>query len=66
MRNKPAVILWLYHTDLSEEFTKVLFTHRNKIKLFLGLCVDNDNSRAETIFTSNFKNTRIRCPLNHI
>ena len=28
MRNKPAVILWLYHTDLSEEFTKVLFTHR--------------------------------------
>ncbi len=59
MRNKPAVILWLYHTDLSEEFTKVLFTHRNKIKLFLGLCVDNDNSRAETIFTSNFKNLDI-------
>lgn len=59
MRNKPAVILWLYHTDLSEEFTKVLFAHRDKVKIFLGLCNDHDNSIAETVFRSNFKDLDI-------
>ena len=59
MQNKVAVLLWLYHTDLSEEFKDILFSHRNDISIFLGLCKDNDNNQAEAIFKEHFKDLDI-------
>lgn len=55
MSNKVAILLWLYHTDLAEEFKDILLPHRDNIAIFLGLCKDHDNTQAESIFKDNFK-----------
>lgn len=42
-----AVILYLYHTDLWDEFKKLLGPFKQDIRLYLCLCADNDNSSVE-------------------
>ena len=59
MSNKVAILLWLYHTDLAEEFKDILLPHRDNIAIFLGLCKDNYNTQAESIFKDNFKDLDI-------
>ena len=59
MLNKVAILLWLYHTDLAEEFKDILLPHRDNIAIFLGLCKDHDNTQAESVFKDNFKNLDI-------
>jgi lipopolysaccharide biosynthesis protein len=54
-KNKIAVVLWLYHTDLTDEFLDLLTPHRKKIDLFLGLCQSNNNTEAEYAFRTVFK-----------
>jgi len=59
MQNKVAIILWLYHTDLAEEFKDLLLPHKDSISIFLGLCKDHDSSLAESIFKDNFDNINV-------
>jgi len=59
MKNKVAILLWLYNTDLAQEFTDILFPHRDNISIFLGLCKDNDNNQAESLFIETFKHLDI-------
>jgi lipopolysaccharide biosynthesis protein len=40
--NKVAVCLYLYHTDLWSEFKELLLPLSKYIKLYIGLCKDND------------------------
>lgn len=54
MQNKAAVILWLYHTDLANEFIELLKPHKKYIDIFLGLCIDNDNNYTESLFKDVF------------
>jgi lipopolysaccharide biosynthesis protein len=56
MQNKAAVILWLYHTDLADEFVELLKPHKEYIDIFLGLCKDHDhdNDYAESLFKDVF------------
>ena len=56
MANKSAVILWLYHTDLADEFVELLKPHEKYVDIFLGVCKDHDNHRAESLFKDNFSN----------
>lgn len=56
MQNKVAIILWLYHTDLAEEFVQLLRPLNDHIDIFLGLCKDNENTQAESIFKEHFPN----------
>lgn len=56
MSNKVAIILWLYHTDLANEFIELLKPHKHCIDIFLGLCKDHDNSSAVQLFNSHFSN----------
>lgn len=41
---KISVILYLYHTDLWNEFKKLLVPFKEDIQLYLCLCEDQDNS----------------------
>ena len=59
MENKSAVILWLYHTDLANEFVELLKPHEKYIDIFLGLCKDHDNSQAVSLFRDNFSNVSV-------
>ena len=59
MVNKSAVILWLYHTDLADEFVELLKPHEKYIDIFLGVCKDHDNRQAESLFKDNFSNVSI-------
>lgn len=43
---KIAVLLWLYHTDLCEEFYELLKPCSDLIDVHLSLCEDNDNATA--------------------
>lgn len=54
MSNKIAIILWLYHTDLAEEFIYLLKPHCEYIHIFLGLCKDNSNIQALDMFKESF------------
>ena len=56
MANKSAVILWLYHTDLADEFVELLKPHEKYVDIFLGVCKDHDNHRVESLFKDNFSN----------
>jgi len=56
MANKSAVILWLYHTDLADEFVKLLKPHEKYVDIFLGVCKDHDNRQVESLFKDNFSN----------
>lgn len=42
--NKIAVILWLYHNDLTDEFLQLLVPIKKYIKVYLQLCIDNTNN----------------------
>jgi hypothetical protein len=41
---KISLILYLFHPDLWNEFKFLLYPIKDKIKLYLGLCEENDNS----------------------
>lgn len=43
---KIAVLLWLYHTDLAEEFYELLKDFSDFVDIYLSLCEDNDNNIA--------------------
>lgn len=57
IRNKIAIIIWLYNTELAEEFIELLLPHKKKIHIFLGLCKDKDNNSVVQKFTYYFKDT---------
>jgi len=44
--DKISVLLWLYHTDLADEFYQWLSPLKDHIDLHLSLCKDNNNSKA--------------------
>lgn len=52
MSNKIAVILWLYHNDLSDEFYSLLDPIKNLIDLHLCLCKDNNNSQTVSLMSN--------------
>ena len=54
MQNKAAVILWLYHTDLADEFVELFKPHKEYIDIFLGVCKDHDNNDAVSLFQDAF------------
>lgn len=53
-QNKIAIILWLYHTYLAQEFIDLLKPHNQYINIFLALCKDHDNTKAEQLFSAAF------------
>lgn len=55
IKNKIAIIIWLYNTELAEEFIRLLLPHRHKIHIFLGLCKDKNNNFVIENFTYYFK-----------
>lgn len=46
MSSKLAVLLWLYHADLAQEFYELLKPCSDLIDIHLSLCEDNDNAAA--------------------
>ena len=50
MNKDTTVILWLYHTDLAQEFYDLLKPLEGLINIHLCLCKDNDNKEAVDIF----------------
>lgn len=42
--DKIAIALWIYHTDQWDEFVKLLLPISKYIKVYLGLCLENNNS----------------------
>lgn len=44
MHKKFAVLLWLYHTDLTKEFYNILKNSSDLIDIHLALCENNDNT----------------------
>lgn len=55
LKNKIAIILWLYHTELAEEFIDLLAPHSKYIDIFLGLCKAHHNNEAADLFRYVFK-----------
>lgn len=53
--NKIATILWLYHTELAQEFINLLLPHKEYIDIFLGLCATQNNTTAESLFKESFR-----------
>jgi lipopolysaccharide biosynthesis protein len=43
-QDKLAVSVWLYHTDLWPELYSLLYPFKDQIKLYIGLCKDNNNT----------------------
>jgi len=54
MKNEIAVFLWLYHTDLYQEFINLLLPIKKHIHLYLGLCDTIQNLDIEHIFSQIF------------
>ena len=44
--NKIAIILWLYHNDLTDEFLQLLIPIKKYIKIYLQLCSENNNTKT--------------------
>lgn len=55
-QNKIAILLWLYHTQLSKEFLDLLAPLKDHIDLYLGLCDSNNNIETICLFQDIFKN----------
>jgi hypothetical protein len=53
------VYLWLYHTDLWDEFYKLLFPIKKDIVLHLGLCHDTLNKEVVSLAERGFPNLQI-------
>jgi lipopolysaccharide biosynthesis protein len=58
-KTKIAVLLWLYHSDLCFSFFNYLYPLRHHIKLFLGLCKDNNNQIVIDLFTKYFNSDQL-------
>jgi hypothetical protein len=50
MENKVAILLWLYHTDMAQEFYDILYKFKDISDIHLGLCIENDNRQALEVF----------------
>jgi lipopolysaccharide biosynthesis protein len=49
---KVSVLLWLYHTDLAEEFKSLLESYSDLVDIHVSLCEDNDNTEAIKTFNT--------------
>lgn len=56
---KTAILLYLYHLDLWEEYKKLILDNCYNYDLFLGLCSENDNTEIINDFKKNFKKNNI-------
>lgn len=56
---KIAVLLWLYHSNLYQEYIDLLYPLRNDIDLHVGLCSDTYNF-VDKIFLDYFPNSNIQ------
>ena len=58
---KIAVIVWLYHNDLSSEFISLLNSTYDFFDIYLCLCKDNNNAQALSKFQtlSNLKSVSL-------
>ena len=52
MNKDTTVILWLYHTDLAQEFYDLLKPIEDLVKIRLCLCEDQENKNAVQLFSS--------------
>jgi len=52
MNKDTTVILWLYHTDLAQEFYDLLNPIQDLVKIRLCLCEDQDNKNCVRLFSS--------------
>tara|TARA_B100000497_G_C7637740_1_gene383343 strand:+ start:225 stop:1142 length:918 start_codon:yes stop_codon:yes gene_type:complete len=50
MKKDISVLLWLYHTDMAQEFYDILHPLKDILDIHLGLCKDNSNNKALSIF----------------
>lgn len=55
-----AILLYLYHLDLWDEYKNLILKNCDNYTLFLGLCRDNDNQRVINDCKKNFKNCEIQ------
>ena len=46
LNHKVALLLWLYHTDLTDEFISYITPIKKYVDIHLGLCKDNNNTYA--------------------
>ena len=51
MNKDTTVILWLYHTDLAQEFYDLLKPLNDLLDIRLCLCKDNDNTEVLNLFS---------------
>jgi lipopolysaccharide biosynthesis protein len=58
-KEKVAIILWLYHHDLWEEFLSLLIPIKDKTVLHIGLCEDHDNTNIIDSVKNNFSDYNI-------
>lgn len=49
--NEIPILLWLYHNDLAQEFYSI-FNKLTNIQVYLGLCIENDNTDTIKLFSS--------------
>lgn len=59
MKNKNCVIVWLYHTELTEELISYLYPIRNYVDIYLGLCADNQKDHFNIITEFNKLTTNL-------
>lgn len=52
--NKIPVLLWLYNTELYQEFVELLIPLKKHIHIYLGLCDTTQYSEALSVFRSEF------------
>lgn len=64
IKNRVAVLLWLYHTDLWQEFKQLLLPLNKDIHLYLGLC-QTQNLNINTIIEKESKNSFELCTVNY-
>jgi len=57
---KTAILLYLYHLDLWEEYKNLLLQNCENYDLFLGVCADNNNDYVINDYKNNFKNSHIQ------
>lgn len=56
---KTAILLYLYHTELWDEYKNLILENCSNYTLFLGLCSEKDNSYIISDCKKNFKNSKI-------
>lgn len=54
---KLAILIWMYHNDLADEFLELLYPLQDLVDIHLSFCQDNDNLKSLSQFNnlSNIK-----------